>query len=116
MGSDGLWDNILESELLEVVGRVVVDPRRGADDSSEEDIDSILGSVGLTARTASRRRALAVDPHAIAEAIATTAQSRSRVVAGRALVADECTRCGGRVDDITVVAAWILPAAEGSSF
>jgi len=112
LGSDGLWDNLFEEELLEVLEQTVYAQFTLMDASRAEEEDAYLSRIGVAARRAPRQRALMVDPADVAAAIAQKTFSRSLTVGGRTPFADNAERAGsfyrgGKPDDITVVAAWV---------
>jgi serine/threonine protein phosphatase PrpC len=94
--TDGLSDNLHEEEILQIVNRTL-SPAFG----------ELLGSPGL-----------ATPAEDVAKALALAARERSRDPVAKVPFAEnsqlqghsECQ--GGKVDDITVVAAWVVPEAS----
>jgi len=113
LGSDGLWDNLFEYELLELLEDAAQKAARWDLDSSCSEDDDLLRKLGFTARRSTRRRALTIDPAMLAKTIADKTFSRSAAMTGRTPFADSAEKFGlhhrgGKMDDITVVVGWVL--------
>jgi len=113
LGSDGLWDNLFEYELLELIEQAATLASFGDSDSSCAEDDALLSKLGFSSRRAARRRALTIDPDDLARSIARKTYSRSSTVFGKTPFADSAEKSGfhhrgGKMDDITVVVAWVL--------
>lgn len=102
--SDGLVDNLYEYEILRVINRVIWKSSQTAEDASREGVPKNWADV-----------ARAAAPSAIAQALALAAQERSLDPDARVPFSDSSELqgqpCfGGKMDDITVVAAWVAPS------
>jgi len=101
--TDGLSDNLFESEILDVVNR------EAATDAAEQTSDSTSETGGVSVGPLPGRP----PPERLAKALAEAAREKS-LDAGAEVPFCESARChghrfvGGKTDDITVVAAWVV--------
>jgi len=118
--TDGFSDNLYEDEIIDIVrGQVTEAASLGAssgrcrvvvvDEEEEEDLQ-----VGLRRPLESPMGNCLPTPEAVAGALAREAKGRSRDLMARtpfndAAVEHGYTLLGGKPDDVTVVAAWVLP-------
>jgi len=108
--SDGLVDNLYEHEILRIINRVIWK-------SSRTDEAAAATSSQGNAQKNWADVAAASAPSAIAQALALAAQERSLDPDARVPFSDSSELqgqpCfGGKMDDITVVAAWVAPSAS----